>query len=81
MRQSRNIATRIENMLKTKQHLKIIESEAKDSNLINIGDIVKVKLYYSDDDIEETTIKLTGNFIPIIENENDIQEITLNSSL
>ena len=41
MRQGRNVATRIENMLKTKQHLKIIESEAKDSNLINIGDIVK----------------------------------------
>lgn len=81
MRQSRSIATRIENMLKNKQYLKIIETETKENNLINIGDVLKVKIYYSDDDIEETTIKLTGNFIPIIENENDIQEITLNSPL
>ena len=81
MRQGRSIATRIENMLKTKQYLKIIETKIKNNSLINIGDVLRVKIYYSDDDIEETTIKLTGNFIPIIENENDIQEITLNSPL
>ena len=81
MRQSRNIATRIDNMLKTKKHLKIIKTIPKENNLINIGDILKVKIYYSNEDVEETTIKLTGNFIPIIENENDIQEITLNSPL
>ncbi len=81
MRQGRSIATRIENMLKTKQCLKIIENKTQNNNLINIGDVLKVKVYYSEDDIEETTIRLTGNFIPIIENENDIQEITLNSPL
>ena len=81
MRESRNIATRIDNMLKTKKHLKIIKTIPKENNLINIGDILKVKIYYSNEDVEETTIKLTGNFIPIIENENDIQEITLNSPL
>lgn len=81
MRQSRNIATRIENMLKTKQYLKVIKRETKGNNIINIGDVLKVKIFYSDDDIEDAIIKLTGNFIPIIENENDIQEITLNSPL
>lgn len=81
MRQSRSIATRIDNMLKNKQYLKVIETKAKEDNLINIGDTLKVKIHYLDDDIEETTIKLTGNFIPIIETENDVQEITLNSPM
>ncbi len=81
MRESRYIATKIENMLKTKQFLRIIKPETKKSNLINIGDTLKIKIYYSDDDIEETTIKLTGNFIPNIDPETDIQEITLNSPL
>ena len=81
MRQGCNVATRIENMLKTKQYLKIIETKTKNHELINIGDVLKVKIYYSNEDVEEATIKLTGNFIPIIENDNDIQEITLNSPL
>lgn len=81
MRQGRSITARIENLLKTKQYLKIIEIEPKGNDLINIGDILKVKIYYSDDDVEDAIIKLTGNFIPTIENENDIQEITLNSPL
>lgn len=81
IRQSRNVATRIENMLRTKKYLKIVETKTRDNKLINIGDVLKVKIHYSNDDIEETIIKLTGNFIPIIEMENDIQEITLNSPL
>lgn len=81
MRQSRSIATRIDNMLKNKQYLKVIETKVKEDNLINIGDTLKVKIHYLDDDIEETTIKLTGNFISIIETENDVQEITINSPM
>lgn len=81
MRESRNTATKIENMLKTKQFIKIIKTETKESDLINIGDMLKIKIHYSDDDIEEITVKLTGNFIPIIDSETDIQEITLNSPL
>ena len=79
MRQGHSIATRIENMLKIKRNLKIIKIKAKEKKLIDIGDVLKIKIYYSDDDIEEITIKLTGNFIPAMKN--DVQEITLNSPL
>ena len=79
MRQGHSITARIDNMLQTKQYLKIIKTETKENNIINIGDVLKVKIYYSDDDIEDAIIKLTGNFTPIMENA--IQEITLNSPL
>lgn len=81
MRQSRIIATKIDNMLKNQQYLKIIETKPQKDNLINIGDTLKIKIHYLDDDIEETIIKLTGNFIPVIESKNNVQEITLNSPL
>ena len=51
----------------------------EEPNIINIGDTLKVKIIYSEDDIEEITIKLTGNFIP--STDSNIQEITLNSPL
>ena len=79
MRQSRTIAARIDNMLKMKQYLKVVKNVKKDKNTINIGDVLDIKIYYSDDDVEEITIKLTGNYIPSVDD--SIQEITLNSPL
>ena len=52
-RQGYKVATRIENMLKTKQYLKIIETKTKNDKLINIGDVLKVKIYYLNKDVEE----------------------------
>lgn len=67
MRESRNIATRIEKMLKVKENLKIIKKEdINDSNIINLDDILVIEIKYFDDDIETETIKITGNYSPKI---------------
>lgn len=79
MRESRTIAKKIDDMLEKKKNLRIIEDKAKESNLVNIGDTVLVKIKYSDLDVEEEKIKLTGNYI--INTSDDISEITLNSPL
>lgn len=46
VRQGCNIDKRIENLLNTKQYLKIIETKPQNNNLINIGDILRVKIHY-----------------------------------
>ena len=73
MWQSCSIATKIDNNLCNKQYLKLIETKVKEDNLIIIGDTLKAKIHYLDDGIEKITIKLTSNFMFIIETENDIQ--------
>lgn len=81
IRESRKIATRIEEMQKAKQFLKIIGNKKTKNNIININDILKIEICYSDDDIEKITIKLTGNYLPNTNTDEKIQEITLNSPL
>ena len=50
-----------------------------EDNKVNINDIIKIRIMYSVDDIEEELIKLTGKYIP--NTEAKIQEISLNSPL
>ena len=48
-------------------------------DIIDIGDILKIKVIYDIDDIEEYTIKLTGKYM--IDNNAKIKEVSLNSPI
>lgn len=76
-----NIAMKINNMLSRKPFIKVITIENLKKELINIGDILILEIKYAEDDIETLKIKLTGNYYPNTNIENDTQEITLNSPL
>ncbi|MBP3635178.1 MAG: GreA/GreB family elongation factor [Bacilli bacterium] len=78
MRVNRMIDNNIKTMLEQSKKLKVI-NDTYDENLVNINDIVKIEFIYSEDDIENEIIKLTGKFIP--NEELDICEITLNSPI
>ena len=79
MRESRAIAAKIDNMLKEKNYIKIVENTTNDEDVIKIGDKLCIKVEYSFDDYEIYDIILTGNYKP--NTENDITEITLNSPI
>ena len=70
MRESRKIASRIN---------KIVDKKSNSDDIIDIGDILKIKVIYDIDDIEEYTIKLTGKYM--IDNNAKIKEISLNSPI
>lgn len=78
MRESRKIASRINKMLKEEKYLKIVEKTIN-NNLIDIGDTLLIKVIYTEEDIEEYTIKLTGKYLP--NTNNKIKEISLNSPI
>lgn len=79
--EDRNLATKINNLLARKPFIKVISSQPLKSELINIGDVVVLEIKYAEDDIEKVKIRLTGNYSPNTNLENEIQEITLNSPL
>ena len=79
MREERNMASRIEQMLKEQKLLKIVEQKDREDGKINIGDIVELSIKYADDDIEVETIKLTGKYKP--DTDLKIKEISLNSPI
>ena len=79
MRESRKIAVRIDKMLEDEKYLKIVDKKRLSSDIIDIGDILTIKVIYSIDDIEEYTIKLTGEYIP--DSNAKIKEISLNSPI
>ncbi len=81
MRESRLIASKIDNMLKEQKYIKVITPPSLNEEFINIGDILVLEMKYAEDDIENIKVKLTGNYSPKANLENDIQEITLNSPL
>ena len=76
MRKGRNIATRIDKMLAEQHKLKKVEKQNVSENVINIDDIVKIRITYDVNDIEEYLLKLTGKYLP--DSNADIQEISLN---
>ena len=78
MRKNRMIDEEIREMLKQEKKLKCID-DTKDSNYVNIDDIITIEFIYSDDDREIDKIKLTGKFIP--DTDLEIKEITLNSPI
>ncbi len=79
--EDRNIAVKISNLLAKKNFIKVIKIQNLNSEIINIGDVLILEIKYADDDIEKVKIKLTGNYCPITNLDNEIQEITLNSPL
>ena len=78
MRVNRMIDNDIKKMLEQEKNIKVIIDEY-DPKYININDIVKIEFIYSDDDIENEIIKLTGKYIPNTDLE--VKEITLNSPI
>jgi transcription elongation GreA/GreB family factor len=79
MRESRKIASRINKMLDDEKYLKIVDKKSNSDDIIDIGDIIKIKVIYDIDDIEEYTIKLTGKYM--IDNNAKIKEVSLNSPI
>ena len=79
MRESRKIASRINKMLEDEKYLKIVDKKSNSDDIIDIGDIIKIKVIYDIDDIEEYTIKLTGKYM--IDNNAKIKEVSLNSPI
>ena len=79
MRESRKIASRINKMLEDEKYLKIIDKKSTSDDIIDIGDILKIKVIYDIDDVEEYTIKLTGKYM--IDNNAKIKEVSLNSPI
>lgn len=79
MRESRKIASRINKMLEDEKYLKIVDKKSTSDDIIDIGDILKIKVIYDIDDIEEYTVKLTGKYM--IDNNAKIKEISLNSPI
>lgn len=79
MRESRKIASRINKMLEDEKYLKIVDKKSISDDIIDVGDILKIKVIYDIDDIEEYTIKLTGKYM--IDNNAKIKEISLNSPI
>lgn len=79
MRESRKIASRINKMLEDEKYLKIVDKKSNSDDIIDVGDILKIKVIYDIDDIEEYTVKLTGKYM--IDNNAKIKEISLNSPI
>lgn len=79
MRESRKIASRINKILEDEKYLKIVDKKSTSDDIIDIGDILTIKVIYDIDDIEEYTIKLTGKYK--IDNNAKIKEISLNSPI
>ena len=79
MRESRKIASRIDKMLEDEKYLKIVDKKRTSDDIIDIGDILTIRVIYDIDDIEEYTIKLTGKYM--IDNNAKIKEVSLNSPI
>ena len=79
MRESRKIASRINKMLEDEKYLKIVDKKSNSDDIIDVGDILKIKVIYDIDDIEEYTVKLTGKYM--IDNNAKIKELSLNSPI
>ena len=79
MRESRKIASRIDKMIEDEKYLKIVDKKRTSDNIIDIGDILMIRVIYDIDDIEEYTIKLTGKYM--IDNDAKIKEVSLNSPI
>lgn len=79
MREEKKLAFTIQKMLANLNNIKIIKETKINKNIININDIIELKLTYANDDYEIGIFKLTGNYQT---NPHDqFQEITLNSLL
>jgi len=58
-------------------NIEIIEEDSNDSSIVNIGSTVDVKLTFSEDDIEELKVTISGDY----NREKDSSVISVNSPL
>ena len=79
MRESRKIASRIDKMIEDEKNLKIVDKKSTSDDIIDIGDVLMIRVIYDIDDIEEYIIKLTGKYM--INNDAKIKEVSLNSPI
>ena len=81
VRESRKISARLEKMIKNSNKLKIVNDSTffKDKSIIKLGEKLRIKVNYTNDDEETYDVLLTGKYLPS-DNEN-ITEITLNSPI
>ena len=77
MRQEKMIQTKVMEMTKQKDLLKIIDTIPYSDEYVCIGDKIEVSIKYNDDDYEVEVIKLTGKFRP----NDEENEISLNSPM
>lgn len=77
-RQELMIIANIEAKLRGLSKIVIIEKN-REEDLIDLGDIVTVKMTYAPDDSEDFTFKLVGSHIPAFDSE--VREISVNSPL
>lgn len=78
-RQELNIISAIEAKKALLEDIKIIPLRKINKDRIDINDIVKLKLYFTENEPEEGWYKLTGKFYP--QESKDYQEVTYNSPL
>ena len=78
-RQELAIINEIETKKALLEDIKIIPPRKINKERIDINDIVKLKLYFTEDEVEESWFKLTGKFYP--QEGKGYQEITYNSPL
>ena len=76
-RQERRIAGEIQRRYEEIKRVEIIEHK-KNDDLINVGDIVNINLYFAPDDYDNMTFKLVSS---LDTNKSEIQEISINSPL
>lgn len=77
-RQELMIVGELERKIQGLKRIVIVEN-TQDAELINVNDVVRVRLNYGDNDIEEGIYRLIGGSNPNMNS--DIHEITLNSPL
>lgn len=77
MRESRLISNRINKMIQEQEKISIVKRNNISNDIIDIGDILTIKVIYSEEDTETLNIKLTGKYLP----KKDSNEITLNSPI
>lgn len=70
---------RLEQLLKQKGKIELIDSKVSDQSLVNIGDVIKLEFMYDDGDSEMEEVRLTGNWKVSLDDLR--QEISLNSPL
>lgn len=78
-RQELNILQEINNKRKNIKNLVIVKKKRKRQDLVDIDDIIRLKIIFSKDDEEIKCFKLIGGIMP--KETKDYQEITLNSLL
>lgn len=71
------IQSKINDMIKQKEYLKLINEDTYVDDIVCINDKVLVSIKYDENDQEEETIKLTGKYLP----DDSLNEISLNSPI